>query len=318
MSVALRLILPALCLSACAAQPVGQSQPVKAETDHIETGDRLTTSMAQAQARIVDIERRSGGRLGVALRDPAGRVLLSHRGDERFAMCSTFKTLLAGMVLSDAEGIDPGERLTFDPAAVEGHAPYTRTRLGEGWMTVAAAAESIVTVSDNTAANLLLDKVGGPHALTKWIRARGDEITRLDRREPDLNENGVGDPRDTTTPLAFGETYRRLLSDDESRGEDKRDMLASWMIASTTGLNRVRAGLPADWLVGDKTGYCAGQGAVEINDVAIFDPAVSGQGKGGWYTLAFFLDRPREAGAFADALGAEVGELAAEVVRSTN
>ncbi|GAB5349620.1 class A beta-lactamase [Alteriqipengyuania sp. 357] len=275
--------------------------------------DRLSASVADAQARITDIEKRSGGRLGVALRDPSGRVLLSHRGDERFAMCSTFKTLLAGMVLSGAADLDLDGRLTFDPAAIEGHAPYSRTRLEEGWMRVGAAAESIVTVSDNGAANLLLDQIGGPRGLTDWVRMLGDDVTRLDRYELALNENAAGDPRDTTSPLAFGETYRRLLSDKAVLDDTGRARLAKWLIDSSTGLQRVRAGLPAEWQAGDKTGYCAAPGAVEINDVAIFDPDGTG-----WYTLVFFLDRPREAGAFADALGAEIGSIAAEMIRNAN
>ena len=98
-------------------------------------------------------------------------------------------------------------------------------------------------------------------------------MTRLDRRELALNENAAGDPRDTTSPLAFGETYRRVLSDETVLDAVGREQLAQWLEASETGLNRLRAGMPGDWRVGDKTGYCAAPGAVEINDVAIFDPA---------------------------------------------
>ncbi|NCP18270.1 MAG: class A beta-lactamase [Erythrobacter sp.] len=309
----MRLVAPLLCLAGCAAQPADTAPRTDIETQQGAMDERLPASVIQAQAKIENIEERSGGRLGFVLRDPAGRVLLSHRGDERFAMCSTFKPLLAAMILSGDSGLDPDTRLTFDPSAIAGHAPYSRTRSDAGWMTVAAASESIVTVSDNFAANLLLHRVGGPRGLTDWVRGLGDEATRLDRREPELNENAAGDPRDTTSPLAFAQTYHRLLTDKAVLGEAERATLIDWMIASRTGLKRVRAGLPADWKAGDKTGYCAAPGAVAINDIAIFDPDGSG-----WYTLVFFLDRPREAGSFADALGAEVGALAAEVVRSAN
>ncbi|WP_137678953.1 class A beta-lactamase [Aurantiacibacter suaedae] len=267
-------------------------------------------AIAAAKARIIDIEKRSGGRLGVALVDPAGRFILSQRGDERFAMCSTFKTLLAARILSDPNGLQLDDRLTINPAAVEGHAPFTRSRLDEGWMTVGEAAEHIVTVSDNAAANLLLDQVGGPSGLTQWIRTLGDDVTRLDRRELELNENAAGDPRDTTAPLAFAETYRKVMHDDAILGAAQRDHLAGWLNASVTGLDRLRAGVPEGWRVGDKTWYCAEPGAVEINDIAVFDPDGSG-----WYTLAFMLDRPRETGAFVDELAAEVGAIAAELVR---
>ena len=119
------------------------------------------------------MDRRSGGRLGVTLVDPDGRALFSHRGDERFAMCSTFKTLLAAKVLTGADGLKLDDRLTIDPAAVEGHAPFTRSRLDAGWMTVGEAAEHIVTVSDNAAANLLLDRPREPGAA---VDALGAEV----------------------------------------------------------------------------------------------------------------------------------------------
>ena len=119
------------------------------------------------------MDRRSGGRLGVTLVDPDGKALLSHRGDERFAMCSTFKTLLAAKVLTGADGLKLDDRLTIDPAAVEGHAPFTRSRLDAGWMTVGEAAEHIVTVSDNAAANLLLDRPREPGAA---VDALGAEV----------------------------------------------------------------------------------------------------------------------------------------------
>tara|TARA_A100001391_G_scaffold7621_2_gene4756 strand:- start:9718 stop:10644 length:927 start_codon:yes stop_codon:yes gene_type:complete len=298
-------ILAALLAAGGCAAPASDLQ-----SQSTDASAPSTSAIAAATARIIDIEKRSGGRLGIALVDPEGRVLLSHRGEERFAMCSTFKTLLAARVLTGVNGLQLDNRLTIDPAAVEGYAPFTRSRLGEGWMTVGQAAEHIVTVSDNVAANLLLDQVGGPRGLTQWIRTLGDDVTRLDRREPELNENAAGDPRDTSAPKAFGETYRKVLNDDTILGAPKREQLAQWLGDSVTGLNRLRAGLPDGWQVGDKTGFCAEPGAVEVNDIAVFDPDGSG-----WYTLVFMLDRPRETGAFVDELGAEVGAIAAELVR---
>ena len=131
----------ALALAGCASQtpPAAQAH----------------TSNEDLAAQIAQLEAASGGRLGVALYSQEDGLVFVHRGAERFAMCSTFKTLLAGMVLSGVNGLEPEDRLIIDPAAVEGHAPFTRSRFEEGWMTVGDAAKNIVTVSDNGAANLL-------------------------------------------------------------------------------------------------------------------------------------------------------------------
>jgi beta-lactamase class A len=135
-------------------------------------------------------------------------------------------------------------------------------------MTLAELCEAALTVSDNTAANALLASFGGPPALTSYARSLGDTVTRLDRAEPDLNEATPGDPRDTTTPAAMlGNLHRLVLGDALAPGSRAR--LTSWLAANTTGSARIRAGLPKEWRVGDKTG--SGNHAV-ANDVAVAWP----------------------------------------------
>lgn len=136
-------------------------------------------------------------------------------------------------------------------------------------MTVGALAGAAVTLSDNTAANLLLTKLGGPPGLTRFIRAQGDTVTRLDRTEPTLNDNTPGDPRDTTTPRAMLDLMRRLLCDSDPLSAASRAQLLAWMRGCQTGTRRLRAGLPAGWSVGDKTG--SGRRNA-INDVALVVP----------------------------------------------
>ena len=292
------LALLAVALGTCAC--VDRSVTLQPETME-------NAPAAQARAQLTALERESGGRLGVALRDPSGAVLLAYRGDERFATCSAFKTLLAARVLAGDTPLALDDRLDFSIADVEGHAPFTRSRAQQGWISVADAIEHIVTVSDNGATNLLLRSTGGPTALTAWVRTLGDDTIRLDRYELALNENAAGDPRDTSSPLAFGESYR-VLANGTVLEPGARDRLLGWLQGATTGLKRLRAGLPADWRVGDKTGYCAAPGAVEINDVAVFSP----DGRG-WYTLVYFLDRPADAEQ-GDAIGVEVARIATDLI----
>jgi beta-lactamase class A len=219
------------------------------------------------------IEQRLGGRVGVYAINLATQQTLGRRERERFAMCSTFKWLLAAGVLKEVEdgGLEMDRVVRFGEEAILPVSPKTTLRLAEGAkgvvgeMTVAELCEATMTVSDNAAANLLLPLVGGPAGLTDILRRSGDTVTRLDRMEPELNENAEGDVRDTTTPHAMANTLLRIAVGDFLTA-GSMETLTGWMIAASTGMDRLRAGLPADWRVGDKTGTGA-RGA--HNDVAI-------------------------------------------------
>ena len=223
--------------------------------------------------RFAEIEARIGGRLGVAALNTESGGWLAYRGAERFAMCSTFKWVQAAQMLH-REQASPGwlqEELRFGEADLLEYAPVARQHLARGAMRVEEACAAIVVVSDNTAANLLLAASGGPQRFTAFLRANGDRVTRLDRTEPELNENLPGDARDTTQPDAMVETMRRFLLEDGVLNAASREKLIGWMVASTTGLQRLRAGLPGDWRAGDKTGTWNGAYNA-ANDVAIAWP----------------------------------------------
>jgi beta-lactamase class A len=225
---------------------------------------------ARIERELAEIEQRFGGRLGVAILDTGGGRRASYRGDERFALCSTFKVLAAALVLARAErGEDSlDRRIAYRRAdLVLPYSPVTETRITDG-MTLAELCEAAITLSDNTAGNLLLDSFGGPAALTAFLRGLGDGVTRLDRREPELNEVPPGEVRDTTTPAAMRDTLHRLVV-GEALSAPSRQRLAAWLIACRTGERRLRAGLPLSWEVGDKTG--SGPGG-EANDVAVVWP----------------------------------------------
>jgi len=201
------------------------------------------------------IEAQVGGRLGVAVLDTGSGELAGNRLDERFPMCSTFKTLAAALVLAR---VDAGQerlerRIVVTRDDLLEWAPVTSKHVGGAGMTVAELCEAAITVSDNTAANLLLASAGGPAGVTAFVRRLGDDVTRLDRTEPALNEGTPGDPRDTSTPRAMARTLRRLMLGD-ALSDAGRARLVQWMTANTTGGQRLRAGVPLDWRVADKTG----------------------------------------------------------------
>ena len=220
---------------------------------------------------IAAVERALGGRVGVAAVDLSSGKRILHRPDERFAMCSTFKWLLAATILVRTEQghLTLGQRVTYTAADLPSHSPITLEHVSEGSMSIEALCAAIVEESDNGAANLLLRKVGGPAAVTDFARSIGDRITRLDRTELSLNENLPGDPRDTTTPIASMSDMQRVLVDDVLQAGN-RARLIGWMKACRTGLDRLRAGLPKEWIVADKTGTGTGQANTSAaNDVAI-------------------------------------------------
>jgi beta-lactamase class A len=221
-------------------------------------------------ARLAEIEAAAQGRLGVAILDTKTGELFGRREFERFPLCSTFKVLAAALVL---QRVDSGEeklnrRVVFSANDVVEHSPVTKDRAGAEGMTVAEICAAAITQSDNTAGNLMLASFGGPEALTQWLRTLGDAATRLDRTEPALNEVPPGDPRDGTTPRAMAYTLQRILLGNVL-SKPSENLLIGWLTANATGGARLRAGLPADWRVGDKTGTGA-RGAT--NDVAIVWP----------------------------------------------
>ncbi|MCY0954715.1 class A beta-lactamase [Streptomyces sp. H27-S2] len=204
------------------------------------------------------LEREHSARLGVFARDTgSGRTVL-YRADETFPMCSVFKTLAVAAVLRDldrdGEFLARRIRYTERDVRVSGYAPVTGRpeNLADG-MTVERLCAAAICQSDNAAANLLLRELGGPRAVTRFCRSVGDGVTRLDRWEPELNSAEPGRLTDTTSPRAVGRTYERLALGDALAPRD-RERLTGWLLANTTSTERFRAGLPADWVLADKTG----------------------------------------------------------------
>lgn len=256
---------------------------------------------------LADLERASRGRLGVGLFDTKSGQAASYRGNERFLMLSSFKTLAAAYVLARS---DQGEdqlsrRVSITEADVLEYAPVTRLHIGPQGMTLAELCHATITTSDNTAANLILRSYGGPKVLTQFIRGLGDSVTRHDRYEPKLNQPNSVEPMDTTSPNAMSNTLNTLLFGSALKPES-RQLLRSWLMANTTGDKRLRAGVPSNWLVGEKTGTAQ----IGANDVGFIQapgsPAV---------IVSVYLETEDIAAPERDRIIAAVGKRVAGLVR---
>lgn len=270
---------------------------------------RLEEALAQ-------LEQTSGGRLGVGVLDADSGRSAGWRADERFGLCSTFKLLLAAVILREADAgrLALDEVLPYAREDLVPNSPVTEAQLAAGGMRVEALAHATQTTSDNLAANLLMKRLGGPQALTSKLREMGDPTTRLDRWEPEMNRVPPGEERDTSTPRALAAIVARIFG-NELLTPDSRQRLREWTIATTTGTRRLRAGLPRDWTVGDKTGtgYAPGMGN-KTNDIAIVWRA----GRAplvvtAYYESPGYFERIR---AEDEALLAQVGKLVGEWVQA--
>jgi beta-lactamase class A len=218
----------------------------------------------------VEIERDLQGRIGVAVLDTANNRSIAYHATDRFPMCSTFKFLAAAAVLQrvDKKEEQLNRKISYGRSDLLDWAPVTKEHVAEGEMTVGALCAAAIDYSDNTAANLLLQTIGGPHGLTEFVRSLGDPNTRLDRNEPTLNTAIKDDERDTTSPAAMLNDLKSLLLGD-TLSAASRQQLEAWLVKNTTGDKRLRAGLPATWQVGDKTG--TGENGAR-GDIAIVRP----------------------------------------------
>lgn len=274
--------------------------PARADREYRWPPGRLA-SLDRALARL---EASSKGRLGVSVLDTASGQAAGYRADERFLMLSSFKTLAAACVLARA---DRGEdrldrRIPIAEADILEYAPVTRLHVGPRGMTLAELCEATVTTSDNTAANLMHRSYGGPQALTRFIRGLGDTVTRHDRYEPELNRPHAGEPLDTTSPHAMSATLGKLLF-GQALAPASRQLLQSWLAAGTTGGKRLRAGFPADWKIGEKTGTHPQVGA---NDAGFAQPP-----DGAPIIVSAYLETTAIPMPDRDRVIAEVGALAA-------
>lgn len=259
-----------------------------------------------AEELLAQLEASSGGRLGVAAFDVANNAQVQHRADERFPLCSTFKVIAVGAVLNRSikEPTLMQQRMAYEASDLVAHSPITGKHIGQG-MTVADLCAAALQYSDNTAANLLMKLLGGPSAVTAFAHSIGDDTFRLDRWETDLNTAIPGDPRDTSTPNNMARSLQGLALNNVL-ADPQRDQLQTWLRGNTTGATRIRAGVPADWVVGDKTG--AGEHGT-TNDIAVLWPPT-----GSPIVLAVYFTQPDKAAPMRNDVVAAAARIVAEAL----
>lgn len=203
---------------------------------------------------IARIETEMKARVGVQIYDSGTGWGWGHRQDERFLMASTFKALLCGAVLQavDRGEVSLDEKLKIRAEDISNHAPVAEKYIG-GSLTIARLCHATLDQSDNTAANLLVDRLGGPQAVTEFLRGIGDQVTRLDRKEPDLNIFVAGDPRDTTSPAAVVKSWEAMLTGDVLSSKS-RSQLTEWLSTGGVTGKLLRPSVPKGWQVADRSG----------------------------------------------------------------
>jgi len=231
---------------------------------------QTTATVSAIQQQLADLEKSAGGRLGVALINTADNSLILYRGDERFPMCSTSKLMAVSGILKQSETSKDllSQKVLIQQADLVNYNPITEKHL-DAEMSLAELSAAALQYSDNAAMNKLIKQLGGPAKVTAFARSIGDTTYRLDRNEPSLNSAIPGDERDTTSPAAMAESLHQLTL-GHALAEPQRAQLVQWMKGNTTGAESIRAGLPASWVIGDKTGS-GNYGTT--NDIAVIWPA---------------------------------------------
>ncbi|MFD4353174.1 class A beta-lactamase [Nocardia sp. NPDC058518] len=249
---AVTLAISAVTSTACSSNDVVPAPP-------------STSALASSTApSFAEMEAKYGARLGLSVVDTGSDTTVNYREGERFPMASTFKGLACGALLQ-AHPLSTGyfdQVIHYTAADIVVNSAETEKHIDTG-MTVSAICHAAITVSDNTAGNLILRLLGGPAGFTAFLRTLGDHVSRLDRWEPELNTAIPGDERDTTTAAALVADYRALVL-GTALADPERAQLTDWLLASATGAKRIKAGLPADWKVGDKTGTPAYGSALDV------------------------------------------------------
>ncbi|MBU2668141.1 class A beta-lactamase [Actinoplanes bogorensis] len=262
-----RLVLAVAVLSGCSGADSDAAPPAPPSS----SAPPAPVSSPAPALPLSGLEKQFGARVGVHAIDTASGRTMSYRADERFAHASTFKALLAGVLLRRMSDDDRRRVIAYGKTDLLEWAPITAKHVSTG-MTIDALIAAAVQYSDNTAANLLLEQIGGPAGLQRELRAIGDKTTIVSRSEPTLNEATPGDKRDTSTPRALAEDLRRMVLGDVLP-PDRRDKLTELLVGNTTGDALIRAGVPTGWKVGDKTGS-GGHGT--RNDIAVVWPPTGG------------------------------------------
>ncbi|MFC4015022.1 class A beta-lactamase [Nonomuraea purpurea] len=264
----LAAVLPAAALAASLLSGAGTASAAAVPALAV-----AVSAEAQVKKELRALEASFKGRIGAYAIDTATGKTVTYRAGERFPMLSTFKAPLCAAVLNRARTSEPGlmDRLVkWTAADMKPNSPVTEKHLKDG-LTVSQLCSAAITVSDGTASNLLLKLIGGPAGLTAYFRTLKDPVSRMDRWHPELNDWTPKDKRDTTTPTAIARDLRVLATGTALHAKD-REQFVAWLLANTTGAERIRAGLPKTWTIADRTGTNS-DGFGGGNAIAVIWPA---------------------------------------------
>ncbi|ROP48149.1 MULTISPECIES: class A beta-lactamase [unclassified Rathayibacter] len=258
----------ALVLSGCAAPsgPATSSPPTALPS--ISAASSPEPAPVDVSAELAALEAEFDARIGVSAVDTGSGRQVLHRQDERFGYASSIKALAAAEFLRSVPVGERDEVVTWTAADVEaaGYSPVTSESI-DGGLPLAQLAEAAVRRSDNTALNLVLDRLGGPAALDRALEQLGDTTTDVVDEEPALNTIAPGGTANTTTPAAFTADLTAVALGEALPSAD-RALLLDWMSGNATGDALIRAGAPEGWTVADKSG---GAGGLR-NDIAVVTP----------------------------------------------
>ncbi|MFD5505682.1 class A beta-lactamase [Streptomyces sp. NPDC127061] len=287
----------------------GSSASPAASSPHAGSTGPATSAKPSDRERFArqfeDLERKYDARLGVYAIDTGTGREVTHNDGERFAHASTFKALAAGAVLRKYSLGGMDEVIKYSKKDLVSDSPVSERHVGTG-MSLSALCDAAVRFSDNTAANLLLDRLGGPRGLDAVLADIGDDVTRMEHREPELNRWSPGATSDTSTPRALAGDLRAFVLGD-LLGNGERAQLTKWLRTNTTGAELIRAGMPRGWVVGDKTGSGGTYGT--RNDIAVV-----WRPDGAPVVVAILSNRFQEDAEYDNALIAEAASVVAEAL----
>ncbi|MED1783939.1 class A beta-lactamase [Brevibacillus fortis] len=282
----------------------GCSAAVEAPVTQTEIS-KQTEQVSQIDQKFADLEKKFEARLGVYAIDTNTNQVIAFRSDERFAFASTFKALVVGALLHQKSLDELDKVIKYTSSDLVTYSPITEKHVSTG-MTLREISDAAIRYSDNTAGNLLFKELGGPKGFEAALRKIGDQVTTSERNEPELNEAIPGDIRDTSTPKALATSLMAYTVGDVLT-EDKQKILNDWLQRNTTGDKLIRAGLPKEWKVGDKTG-AASYGT--RNDIAVIWPPDKKP-----IVLAVLSSRDTKDATYDNALIAEATKLVMDVLK---
>ncbi len=298
-------LVPASACGAGGSGPATGAEPSAGPSAEGSAGRSAPADLSAGFAdEFADLEEEFDARLGVYAVDTGSGEEVAHRSDERFAYCSTHKAFTAALVLQQNTPEEMEEAVTYDADDVFGHSPVTGQHVDTG-LPLVEVADAAVRHSDNTAANLLFDELGGPDGFEEAMEEMGDDVIEADRVEPGLSRWTPGDTRDTSTPRAMAGSLREFVLGD-ALPEDRREVLTRMLVDNLTGDELIRAGVPEGWEVGDKTG----NGSYGTrNDIAVLWPP-----EGDPIVLAVMSSREAEDAEYDNALVAGAAEVVVEAL----